>query len=97
MEFRPRNKYLLVELVEEKKPEDKTSGFILPSDFKPVETHKVVKLVSASRDSSFAPSTGNLMLVPVNMLEEIKAMGQTLYLIPESAVYGVFYEQVKYD
>lgn len=91
MQFRPKNKYLLVEMAEEKKPEDKTSGFILPDDYKKAETHKVVKLVMASSGSQFVDSQNAMILVPVNMIEEIKAFGRSYYLVPESAVYGVFY------
>ena len=91
MEFRPKNKYLLVEQVEDKKPEEKTSGFILPDDYKKIETHKVVRLVSASRDSAYSSSVGNLVLVPSNLVEEIRVMGSTYYVVPETAIYGVFY------
>ena len=91
MQFRPKNKYLLVESAEEKKPEDKTSGFILPDDFKKVETHKVLRLLLASSGSPFIDAQGNYVLVPSNMVEEVKAFGKTYLIVPESAVYGVFY------
>ena len=91
MQFRPKNKYLLVEMAEEKKPEGQTSGFILPDDYKKAETHKVVKLVMASMGSRFIDSQNAMILVPVNMIEEVKAFGRSYYLVPEAAVYGVFY------
>ena len=91
MQFRPKNKYLLVEMAEEKKPECQTSGFILPDDYKKAETHKVVKLVMASMGSQFIDSQNAMILVPVNMIEEVKAFGRSYYLVPEAAVYGVFY------
>ena len=92
MQFRPKNKYLLVETAEEMKPEDKTSGFILPDDYKvKSDTHKVVKLVLASSGSSFIDSQSSFIVVPVNMIEEIKAFGKTYFLVPENAVYGVFH------
>ena len=91
MQFRPKNKYLLVEMAEEKKPEDKTSGFILPDDYKKTETHKVVKLITASSGSTFIDAQNSFILVPVNMIEEVKAFGKSYHLVPENAVYGVFY------
>jgi hypothetical protein len=91
MDFRPRNKYLLVTPVEEKKPEIQTSGFILPNDYKVAETYKVVKLVQVPSDSSYGGAVGNLLLVSSNMIEEIKVMNTILHVVPEAAVYGVFY------
>lgn len=92
MHFRPKNKYLLVEKVEEKKPEGQTSGFILPDDYKKTEeSHRVMKLLSASAGSPFIDSVNNFILVPSNMIEEVKAFGKTYTLVPEAAVYGIFY------
>jgi hypothetical protein len=31
-------------------------------------------------------------VVSSNMIEEIKAAGKTIYVVPESAVYGAFYK-----
>jgi hypothetical protein len=41
MEFYPKNKYLLVEPVEEQKAEEKSSAFLLPEDYKKIESHKI--------------------------------------------------------
>jgi len=91
MEFRPKNKYLLVEQVEDKKPESQTSGFILPDDYKKVETHKLVRLLSVPSGSSYHDCLGCLVVVPTNMVEEIKVHGRAYYVVPEQGVYGVFY------
>jgi hypothetical protein len=90
MHFRPKNKYLLVEGTEEKKPEQ-PSGFILPDDYKKTETHKVMKLLAASAGSPFIDSVNNYILVPANMVEEVTAFGKKYLLVPEAAVYGIFY------
>jgi hypothetical protein len=91
MEFYPKNKYLLVEPVEDAKPENKTSGFILPEDYKKIENHKAVKLLRAAGDSPYRDLGVCLLVVSSNMIEEIKAAGKTIYVVPESAVYGAFY------
>jgi len=91
MEFRPKNKYLLVEQVEDMKPESQISGFILPDDYKKVETHKLVRILSTSSGSSYQDCKGCLAVVPANMVEEITVQGRTYYVVPEQGVYGVFY------
>jgi hypothetical protein len=78
-------------MVEEKKPEGQSSGFILPDDYKTKELHKVVRLLAASSGSPYVDSVNNLVLVPANMVEEIKAFGNVYLLVPEAAIYGVFY------
>ena len=92
MDFRPKNKYLLVDPTEEKKPEAQTSGFILPDDYKKVETHKAVRLIQASSESPYTGAIGSMLLVPSNMIEQIKVFNTTLHVVPETAVYGVFYK-----
>lgn len=89
MEFRPKNKYLLVQPVDETKPENKTSGFILPEDYKKVEIHKLVKILSASGDSQYFGLKNALAVIPANMMEQIKVTGEVYYVVPETAVYGV--------
>lgn len=92
MNFRPKNKYLLVEKVEEAKPESQTSGFILPDEYKTKETYTGVKLLAVPDASPFTQSIGKLLLIPTNMLEEIKVFGEVFYIVPETAVYGVLYK-----
>lgn len=92
MDFYPKNKYLLVEPVEETKPENKTSGFILPEDYKKVENYKAVKLIRASGDSSYRDLGQCLLVVSANMVEQINVLGKTVYVVPEVGVYGAFYK-----
>lgn len=90
MNFYPKNKYLLVEMTDEKKPEDKTSGFILPNDIKEkVEPYKVVKLLRVADDSPFQQLVGSNILVPTRSVEAIKIGDKTIHIISESLVCGV--------
>ena len=91
MDFFPKNKFLLVESVKDKKPEEKTSGFILPEDYKKQETHKIVRILRASPGSQYVDLCNSLAVVPVNMIETITVLDRTLTVIPETAVYGVFH------
>ena len=92
MDFYPKNKYLLVEPVEDVKPESKTSGFILPEDYKKVENYKVVKFIRASGDSPYRDMGQCLLVVSAQMVETLNVLGKTLYVVPESGVYGAFYK-----
>lgn len=92
MDFYPKNKYLLVEPIEDVKPENKTSGFILPEDYKKVENYKVVKFLKASGESSYRDIGACLMVVSAQMVETINVLGKTLHVVPEAAVYGVLYK-----
>ena len=92
MEFYPKNKYLLVEPVEDPKPENKTSGFILPEDYKKVENYKIVKFLRASGDSSYRDIGACLMIVSAQLVEHINIIGKSIYVVPEAAVYGVLYK-----
>jgi len=92
MDFYPKNKYLLVEPIEEGKPENKTSGFVLPEDYKKVENYKVVKFLKASGESPYRDIGQCLMVVSAQMVETINVLGKTLYVVPEAAVYGVLYK-----
>ena len=77
MQFLPKNKYLLVETAEEKKPEAQTSGFILPEDYKKVELHKTVKLLAAPEGSIYLNAINSMLVVPANMVEQVKVLGTT--------------------
>ncbi len=94
MEFYPKNKYLLVEPVEEQKAEEKSSAFLLPEDYKKVESHKLMRLIKASGGSEYSTNglKNKLILVPSQMVEEIKVMGKLMYLVPEHSVCGIFLE-----
>jgi hypothetical protein len=92
MEFYPKNKYLLVEPVEEKKAEEKSSAFLLPENYKKTETHKLMRLLKAGGGSEYSTLglRNKLILVPSQMVEEVKVMDKVMYLVPENAVCGVF-------
>jgi len=88
MKFYPRNRYLLVEKQLEKEEDNK--GFILPDDYKRKDGPlQVVKLLNACEGSSYVNDEGKLLVVPSHLVESLDMEGQTFYIIPENAVYGV--------
>ncbi len=94
MQFYPKNKFILVEPYTENVTEQKNSNFLLPEDYKKVETYKLMKIVKASGGSEYSLSSlkDKLILVPSQMVEEIKVMGTTMYLVPEHCICGIFLE-----
>lgn len=90
MYFYPRNKYLHVEVEETKDVDNDFGGFILPPDYKgqggPL---KVVKLLSACKNSEYVADEGSFLVVPSHIIESLDVNGKPVHIVPESAVYGV--------
>jgi hypothetical protein len=84
MRFFPKNKFLVVEPSASKKPEQ-NSGFILPDDFNK-EPFTLAKIVETQSQEY---CTGQMVLFPTNMMEEVNISGHKLFFVPENAVYGV--------
>jgi len=93
MYFYPRNKYLHVELPEEK-AEDSTnttfSGFVLPPEYKRQNSPlAVVKLLAASNGSDYTKDEGSFLLVPSHNVETVEVNGLKVSVVPENVIYGV--------
>jgi len=93
MYFYPRNKYLHVELPEEKAEDSMNStlsGFVLPPDYKGQGAPlKVVKLLAAGKESSYAKDEGAFLLVPSHNIETVEFETLKVSVVPEHVVYGV--------
>jgi len=91
MYFYPRNKYLHVELAEDKSEDNTTaSGFVLPADYKRQNSPLVVvKLLTASKGSDYVSDEGSFLLVPSHHIETIEVDGLKVSVVPEHIVYGV--------
>ena len=93
MYFYPRNKYLHVEVPEEKVEDNISStlgGFVLPADYKGQGAPlKVVKLLSASKESDYTKDEGAFLLVPSHNIETVEFEGLVVSVVPEHVVYGV--------
>lgn len=92
MYFYPRNKYLHVELPEEKMEDSSTStlsGFVLPKDYKRQDgSLKVVKLLAAGKDSPYLKDEGSFLVVPSHNIETINIDGTDVSVVPEHVIYG---------
>jgi|TARA_R110000824_G_scaffold81680_4_gene205194 co-chaperonin GroES (HSP10) len=89
MQIVPRNRYLLVELLEdEKKKEEPT--ILLPEDYKPVDQPFVTARVKdVSPSCTLVVSRGDIVLLNKSMVEKVDIQKNLFSLILENHVLGV--------
>lgn len=95
MSFRPLNRYIEIEL-EPVKPPQTESGILLPNDFKVQEArHACVKVKSWDDEVRFANSLkeNSWLIVDKSMVEDVTVNGETINLILDNYVLGLFTEQ----
>ena len=86
MYLEPKNRHLLVLPLEE---EEKETLIVLPDDYKKPESPYVLcDVLGISSDCKVEVDIGDRILVERRMLSEVKAMGETNYLVLENYVYG---------
>jgi len=87
MYLEPKNRHLLVLPVENK--EVTTQIIVLPDDYKKPESPYICcDVLGVSDDCSLQISIGDRIIIERRMIQEIKAMGETNYLVLENYVYG---------
>ncbi len=92
MNFKPLNRYIEIE-VEPNKPPQTETGILLPNDYKVDEArHACVKVRSWDSEVRFADSlTKNTwLIVDKSMIEEVNVRGNTLNLVLDNYVLGLF-------
>ena len=86
MYLEPHNRHLLVHPVEDDKEAIK---FVLPDEYKQPESPYVVcDVLGIAVDCKISLQIGDRIVVERRMLCEVKAMGETNYLVLENYVYG---------
>jgi|5_EtaG_2_1085323.scaffolds.fasta_scaffold00200_7 hypothetical protein len=86
MYLEPKNRHLLVLPLEEKSEKSK---IILPDDYKKPESPYITcDVLGISSDSTIEISIGDRVVIERRMIQEVKAMGETNYLVLENYVYG---------
>jgi len=87
MYFEPTNRHLLVlplETAKEEKP-----VIILPEDYKrPQSAYVSCDVLGMAADCKLKVQVGDTVVVERRMVQEIKAGGETNYLVLENYVYG---------
>ena len=86
MYLEPKNRHILVLPIEE---EEESSIIVLPDDFKvPQSTYVACDVLGISEGCTIKVDIGDRIVVERRMLQEVKAMGETNYLVLENYVYG---------
>lgn len=90
MYFYPRNKYLHVEVAEDKSEDNTTAnGLYLPADYKRKDNPlSVVRLLAAPKGSDYAKDEGSFLLVPTNNIETVEFDNMKVSVVAEHVVYG---------
>jgi co-chaperonin GroES (HSP10) len=86
MHFEPKNRHILILPIEEKKEK---SMIVLPDDYKQPQTpHVLCDVLDISADCTQEIGVGDTIVVERRMMQEVKARGETNYLVLENYVYG---------
>jgi len=92
LKFHPRNRYLLVELIEEVEENDSTT-ILLPEGYKPKEEGiGLARVIDISPDCKVDVKVGNTITIEKHMLTEFKIKGTSFYLILENYILGIVIE-----
>ena len=92
MSFKPVNRYIEIELQPKEQPQTDT-GILLPSDFKVEEArHACVKVKSWDAEVRFSDSLNenSWIVVDKSMIEEVNVRGNTINLVLDNYVLGLF-------
>lgn len=87
----PVNRFLLINLPEEK-PAETSGGILLPEEYQPVqEKYSVAQVVAWAEDVRFAEHLNTLTKVVVDrsMVEEITCDGHTYSLVQDNYIMGI--------
>jgi hypothetical protein len=88
--FEPYNRYLVVDLIEERE-EKADSLVVLPSDYKKPESPLAKAIViTAANDSKFSGvlEVNDVVLVERRMLQKVEISEYSFYLVLENYIYG---------
>jgi co-chaperonin GroES (HSP10) len=95
MHFKPFNRHIVVDLIEEKKEEK--GVVILPTDYKKPASHYAKAIViEASEDSKFHGTlfANDTVLVERRMLQKVEISEYTFYLVLENYIYGRINDEI---
>ena len=86
MYLEPHNRHLLVFPMEDEKEEVK---FVLPDEYKvPKSQYVICDVLGIADDCKVSLNVGDKIVAERSMVLEIKAKGETNYLVLENYVYG---------
>ena len=83
MNVYPKNKHLLIELIEDEQDE---STVLVPDDYRPIKTHIMGKVLKVHDSVKEEISEGSVVVAESNMLREVDIGDQKHYLIQANYV-----------
>ena len=84
MKIMPKNKHLLVEMVEEE--EEQHAAVLLPADYQKKKEFVVAKVISVHDSVKGEIQEGSLVVAEPNMIREVSLEGDTYYLLQANYV-----------
>tara|TARA_R110000824_G_scaffold145690_1_gene314170 strand:+ start:8806 stop:9087 length:282 start_codon:yes stop_codon:yes gene_type:complete len=86
MLFKPHNRHLLIEPIEEDEIEE--TAILLPDDYREQSLHSVGRVLRRAKDCSVEAWKGDIVVYLTNMLETITLNGKDSFLLLENYVLG---------
>ena len=88
MKFKSYNRYIVIDLVEDK-PEKSQSLVVLPTDYKkPEKPYALGKVIGVADNTNLNVEIGETIIFEKRMLNKIEVFGKMHYLVLENYVYG---------
>jgi len=84
MKVLPKNKHILVEMIEEEEQEETT--VLLPSDYQKRKDYVVAKVLSVHDSVKEEIQEGSIVVVEPNMVRQITLEGEIYYLLQANYV-----------
>ena len=84
MKVLPKNKHILIEMIEEE--EQEKSSVLLPSDYQKRKDYVVAKVLSVHDSVKEEIQEGSIVVAEPNMIREITLEGQAHYLLQANYV-----------
>ena len=90
MKLYPRNRHLVVELIEKDRTEEEETRFLLPEDYQKKQSPFLqVRVKETSLDCNLKVARGDNIVIERSMLQEVEVDKNKFYLVLENYVYGV--------
>lgn len=91
MQFKPCNRHLLVNPIEEDEIEN--TGILLPEDYKAKNPFGVARILKKSADCAIDVFPGEKVTYSSNMIQNITIGGKEFFLLLENYVLGIIHEK----
>ena len=93
MNFKPFNRHLHVELLEEKENKE-DPVFVMPDSYKPPKSpYAIAKIISMSDDCVIDLLPEDTIVIERSTIQEVKGDFETIYLVKENYIYGRFNDE----